>query len=191
MKNLKLIYFSAIVIGLAGCTKEAVILPFNSTYQNQQTIPVPNGSFENWNMFLPENWTTNSCPACAAPFMTDIVQADSDVCDGNLAAKFYFVVYPAWAENRFPVAVHPVNLTACVKCNLYGVDTVLVKVSLLFNSLVVDSGKWIGTSTISNYTTITVPVTQNSASVDSAVIYIEGPHGPGFPMLWVDHVGLN
>ena len=190
MKKLKSIISILAIISFVACNKESVILP-GASNQTQQTITVPNGSFENWTALLPENWTTNSCPACAAPFMTDIVQADSDTCAGNLAAKFYYIVYPAWAENRFSISAHPLNLTACVKCNLFGTDTVMIKVSLLHNSLVVDSGQWISTSSINNYSSITLPLTQNSLQVDSAVIYIQGPHGTGFPLFWVDDVELN
>jgi hypothetical protein len=194
MKKLSSITFILVTGFLLSCTKEKIIPPFTS---QQQIIPVPNGSFETWDaMYNPVNWTTNSCAVCLGPFITDIVQPDSDACNGVLAAKFiYNQVYAAWAENRFSVSTHPSDLTACVKCNLNGTDTVLIKVSLLHNSSVVDSGEWTGTVFIGNYSVITIPITQNASQIDSAVIFIRGGKGVGSPSngtkFWVDNLELH
>jgi hypothetical protein len=190
---------SATIQGSENCETVTFPTPLSETDNPVDRLPVavPNGDFENWNsMLLPDSWTTNSCPVCVSPFMTDIVRRDSDACGGFTAAKFlYNNVNAAWAENRFAVHSHPLNLTACVKCNLTGTDTVLIKVNLLNNSNVVDSGLWLNTNAINNYTQIMIPITQNSLPVDSIVIFIRGGQGSRFPSnnteFWVDKIKLN
>jgi hypothetical protein len=196
MKNLKSVIACLTIIFFSSCTKDHFSPPL-SPHQSQQVITVPNGSFENWDsMFIPANWITNSCPVCLSPFMTDIIQRDTNACSGTFSAKFiYNGIYPAWAENKFPVSVHPADLTACIKCNLNGADTILIRIRILSNSSVVDSGLWNGTFSIGNYSQITIPITQNSLQADSAIIFIRGGQGIGFPSnsteLWVDNLYLQ
>ena len=48
-------------IAIVSCSKDKAI----------KSILIPNGDFENWNnLFLPYNWTTNSCPACVPAYKT-------------------------------------------------------------------------------------------------------------------------
>jgi hypothetical protein len=184
-----LIVFSAMV-AFAGCKKDKIVMQTNATV-------IPNGDFENWdNMSLLENWKTNSCPACVPPFETYIVQRDTNAYHGKFAAKFiYNNVYAAWAENKFKLDGHPASLTAYTKCNLYGNDTVSVKIRLFRNSAVIDSGQWFGTSSINTYTKIVIPISQNSLQADSAQISIKGGHKIGYPSknteFWVDYLTLQ
>lgn len=194
MKTLKSfgVYFA--VFFMASCTKDHDVAP--AVHQPQQTIAVPNGDFESWTYLKPDSWTTNSCPACAPPYETYIVRPDSDSYQGVFAAKFiYNNVYPAYAQNEFPVSIHPTNLTAFVKCNLYGMDTVTIKITLRYHSVAVDSGQWFGTASIGSYSQVNIPVTHNSFLVDSATILIQGGHQIGYPAnnteLWVDNVELH
>ncbi len=184
MKTRQILILLSIII-LTACKKDKLIL-----------LPVPNGDFESWNALSPKYWKTNSCPFCLPPFDTYIVQQDSSPYEGKFAAKFiYNNVYPAWAENKFAISNHPDNLTAFVKCNLYGNDTVSVKIKLLKNTTVVDSGQWFGTANITKYTQINIPVTQSLSKVDTAIITILGGHKQGYPLnnteFWIDNLELK
>jgi hypothetical protein len=195
MKNIKFLtpFLAAIII--CGCNKEKIIPPVSQQLISVDTVP--NGDFERWNYLRLENWTTNSCPFCTPPFETYIVQQDSDSYQGVYAAKFiYNNAYPATAENRFAISSHPNNLSAYVKCTISGVDTVFIKIKLLSNSILVDSGLWAGTVSIPAYAQIQIPITQNSSSADSAVILIQGGHESGVPPFnntefWVDDLQLQ
>lgn len=185
----------ASMIYFASCTKDNVI-PAQSSNQSQQIIPIPNGDFESWTNILPQNWNTNSCPFCAPSYETYIVQQDSNSFQGAFAAKFiYNNVYAAVAENKFSISTHPNNLTAFVKCNLFGADTVFIKIKVFNNSAAVDSGQWFGIASISNYSQINIPVSQNSSQADSAIISIQGGHQIGFPAsnteFWIDNLILQ
>jgi len=72
---------------------------------------------------------------------------------------------------------------------------VSIKIQLFNNAVIVDSGQWIGTSSIPNYTQIVIPITQYSSNVDSAMISIQGGHQIGYPdndtEFWVDYLRLE
>ena len=180
MKNLFPLFIITIFL---SCSKQKT---------TQTDIPVPNGDFENWdNTLLLSIWETNSCPTCVPPYETYIVQKDNTVFNGQFAAKFiYNNVYAAWAKNTFFVSQHPTILSAYVKCNISTLDTVSIKIDLFTNNSITDSGSWIGTSQISNYTKIDIPITQNSQSVDSATIKIVAGNKSGTE-LWVDNLKLT
>jgi len=159
--------------------------------------PIPNGDFELWSTAdLPENWQTNSCPLCTPQFQTYIVQKDSNAYNGMYAAKFIDNhVYAATASNKFNLSVHPTNLIAHVRCQLYGKDTVSIKIKLFNKTLAVDSGQWYNSSTINNYIKLVIPISQHSTSIDAALISIKGGHQPGLPVnttvFWVDDLILS
>jgi hypothetical protein len=177
-----------LILVISSCSRDKAIV---------QTIPIPNGDFETWdNMSLLANWETNSCPVCVPPYETYIVTKDSSAYHGRFAAKFvYNNVYASWAENKFSIPRHPSNLTGYVKCNLFGTDTVTIKIKLYNNTAIVDSGKWLGTSSIVNYLKINIPITQSSSYVDSALIRIQGGRKIGYPNsnteFWVDNLSLE
>jgi hypothetical protein len=187
MEKLKIFIVLISVFGFLSCSKDNV---------NQQTILIPNGDFENWNTGWLQNWETNSCPPCVPPYDPYVIKQDSSAYHGQYAAKFiYNNVYAAWAQNKFSVPKHPSNLTSYVKCDLYGSDTVSIKIKLFYNGAIVDSGQWLGTSSIGNYKKIDIPITQNSSKVDTALIRIEGGHKLGYPNknteFWVDYLTLQ
>lgn len=193
MKTFKIVLLLCISFAATSCRKDEVI---PTPAPQQQNIPVPNGDFENWSVLSPDNWTTNSCPACVPPYETYIVQQDSSAYQGQFAAKFiYNNVYAAWAHNGFAVTSHPVELSAYVKCNLVTTDSVLIRVKLFNNNVEVDSGEWYGTSSITNYTQILIPISQNASQADSVSIYLEGGHRSSLiwnnTEFWVDKVELH
>jgi len=158
---------------------------------------IPNGDFEHWDG-MPRlfNWQTNSCPPCVAEENAYTVQKESSyVYHGLYAALFiYNEAYPAWAENKFPISFHPSSLTGFVRCTNVGSDSVYIKIKLLKNRAVVDSGQWISTSSIPNYEMITIPITQHTATADSAFIRIQGGHLKiidNTTSFWVDFLTLH
>jgi hypothetical protein len=187
---MKLLLPMAILISVTvnlSCSKDPAV----------QTIPIPNGDFETWdNMSVLANWKTNSCPTCVAPYETYIVKKDSSAYSRQFAAKFiYNNVYASWAENKFPISRHPIYLTGNVKCNLFGTDTVSIKIFLYNNNAISDSGQWLGTSSIANYINLIIPITQSSSIADSALIKIQGGDKSGVPNsnteFWVDNLSLQ
>jgi hypothetical protein len=193
MKTINAILLLCIATFAISCSKDEEI---PNPSQPQQNIPVANGGFENWTNNLPDNWTTNSCPPCMAPYETYIVRQDTVAYQGQFAAKFiYNNTYAAWAQNGFAVTTHPQYLSAYVKCNLVTTDSVLIRVKVFNNNVEVDSGEWYGTTSISNYTQLNVPISQNATQADSVNIYIEGGHRGSLTWtnteFWVDAVELR
>ncbi len=187
MKTLQIFIIIAYLIFINACTQEKM---------DQNLLEVPNGDFENWTDLRLQKWSSNSCPFCLPPFETYIVQQDSLAFNGKYCAKFiYNNAYPAWAENKFAISSHPEILTAYVKSQIYGDDTVSVKIKLLKNSVVTDSGTWLGTSTFSNFTLIKIPITQSMFQPDTAIIAIRGGHKLGYPLnnteFWIDNLELK
>ena len=167
MKEVNLFISLLITLVLLSCKKETA---------SQQIIAIPNGDFELWDN-LPSllYWQTNSCPACDPPFETYIVQKVTDAYSGQFAAKFiYNSVYSSSADNKFSIPSHPTILTVYIKSKITSGDTVLIHIDLLSGNNVVDIGNWYGTTSTTNYKKIEIPISQNSTSVDSAIIRIAG-----------------
>jgi hypothetical protein len=182
---IKIISISLMI--MSGCTKD----------RTGQTSSIPNGDFENWTT-APRlmDWKTNSCPECTPAFETYIVQKDSTSFHGRYAARFvYNNEYPAWAENKFSLSVHPLFLGGYFKCNLNGTDTISVKIWLYKNEAIVDSGEWLGTTSIPDYSHIGIPISQHVSQIDTAIIRITGGHKPGnLPantVFWADYLDLE
>ena len=195
MKKTQLLICFVTLISIISCKKDKVI-PNPPSTQSQITNSIPNGDFENWNNLLLQSWQTNSCPACVPAFETYIVKQDSTSYHGQFAAKFiYNNLYPATAVNKFSVSTHPTMLSAYVKYSIYGSDTVSVKIKLLHNSITVDSGQWVGTSSVNNYLQILIPITNSASQVDSAIISIHGGHKIGYPsnnsVFWIDDLKIE
>ena len=187
MKAIKVLLGVIVVILSLSCNKKNGVKP---------DMSVLNGDFEDWTDGRLFSWSTNSCVYCTQQIETDIVQQDINAYHGKYAAKFlYNNVQPAWAENEFYISKHPVNLTAYVKLAIYGTDTVSIKIRIYKSTAKVDSGLWLGTSSISKYTKIVIPVTQSSMQADSARITITGGHVKGplntNTVFWVDYLTLH
>ena len=189
MKTIKTAVYLIMAAFVMGCHKKTDVQP---------TIPIPNGDFESWTgTERLQGWLSNSCPECMPPVETYIVQQDAGAYHGRYDAKFiYNNAYPAWAQNTFYIASHPVSLTAFVKSSILGADTVSIKIRLYKNTTEVDSGHWIGTTSITLFTKIVIPITQSSMQVDTAKILITGGHVNSTNLatntiLWVDYLGLQ
>ena len=167
MKTVNLFISILMTLSLCCCNKETASL---------KEIPVPNGDFELWdnsNSLL--YWQTNSCPACDPPFETYIVQKVTEAYSGLFAAKFiYNNVYSSFANNKFSISSHPTRLTVYIKSYITVGDTVIIHIDLFSGNHIVDNGNWYGTSSAINYEKVEIPISQNSASADSALIRIVG-----------------
>jgi hypothetical protein len=143
---------------------------------NQQTIPIPNGDFEQWdniqNLLI---WQTNSCSACVPPFETYIVQQVTDAEKGKFAAKFvYNNVYSSYAINKFAISSHPSSLTGYIKSTIASDDTAIIHIDLFSGNNIVDNGNFYETSSNVSYRKINIPISQTTTNVDSALIKIIG-----------------
>ncbi len=189
--------FILLLIGLAfsyGCR--------TNTVHPQDTVAnfklIPNYDFENWVStrvwFLP-GWTTNNT---SSDLTTTEVDPDSlNVYHGHYAMKLLNAdTYPARAETKFPITIHPLSLRAFVKCNLVPSDTVSIRIKLFYKGKETDSGAWFGTKSIDNYQQINIPISQHSALADTALIEIRGGNhllnnqpGKG-SIFWVDYLSF-
>ncbi len=158
---------------------------------SQQIIPIPNGDFELWDsspalLF----WQTNSCPACDPPFETYIVQKATDAFSGQFAAKLiYNNAYSSFAYNKFPISLHPTQLTGYIKSTIAGGDTVSIHIDLFSGNNIVDNGNWYETLSTPDYKKIVIPISQIFSSADSAIIRITGGKKQGTE-LYVDNFEL-
>ena len=149
------------------------------TIQNIAQNPIPNPGFENWSNVggwyeNPDNWTTSN-----ATFSCTLIKKDNNSSHGNFATQILTYGCQAWAQVKFPITVHPMNMSCYVKTNLAGIDNVIIRIELLNAGNVVDSGSWTNSSSISTYALITVPITQNTSVIDSGIIYLEGGNNYG------------
>jgi hypothetical protein len=167
MKAVNLFISVLITLVLFSCKKET---------PSQQIIPIPNGDFELWdNMPALLFWQTNSCPLCDPPFETYIVQKVTDAVSGQFAAKLISNnVYSSFANNKFSITLHPTHLTGYIKSTIVSGDTAIIHIDLFSGNNIVDNGNWYETSSTAKYTRIEIPISQNSTSVDSALIRITG-----------------
>jgi hypothetical protein len=163
----RLVITITLLLTLIACQKNSPV---------ELDLAIPNGDFEQWdanqNLLI---WRTNSCPLCVPPFETYIVQKQTDATHGQFAAKFiYNNVYSSIATNKFAISVHPSALTADIKSNIASGDTALLQVDLFLNNALVDSGKWLETTSTANYKKLEIQITQTSPAIDSALITILG-----------------
>lgn len=187
MKIIRIFILLSAIIALHSCKKEKVLPQYN----------IPNGDFENWTDYGDlQSWITdNSCFYCANPVLSIVVQQTSEASHGQYAAKFIRGIRIATANNKFAISNHPSNLTGYVKCQLIANDTVLIRIRLFNNNSAIDSGQWIGTSSILKYKQLSIPITHNSLYADSALISIKGGNkmdtGLGVSILWIDYLSLH
>ena len=146
---------------------------------------IPNSDMENWT-FQPTliGWQTNSQPLTTPPIDPYVVRMDSDRYSGNWAADLHANgVFKAWATTIFAVPSHPDHLSLYYKLlfppcvndsNNAQKDTASVKVLLLYQGAVVDSGFWQSSIAQLNYGQLIVPLSQNSTVFDSCRITLTG-----------------
>jgi hypothetical protein len=167
MKVLKLFLLFAFLFYFSGCRKSSVQL---------QIFPIPNGDFENWNGFpVLLDWKTNSCPQCTTPLQMYVVQKTNDAYNGQSAALFICNGYNrSQAFNKFFVPLHPITLEGYIKSTISAGDTATIHIDLFSGSTLVDQGNWFETTSNSNYRKLIIPISQLSATADSAAIKITG-----------------
>ena len=86
--------------------------------------------------------------------------------------------HSSWAQTIFPNTNHPTSLLAHVQYNAY--DAVSIRIELLNNGVVVDTGYWsISDSTNNDWTEITIPISQTTSDVTETRILIKGGGVPG------------
>lgn len=143
---------------------------------NQKTIDIPNGDFEQWdNMLKLISWQTNSCPACVPPYDPYVIKQVTDSYHGQYAAKFiYNNVFKSKATNKFAISMHPTLLTGYLKSSISYGDTIQISIDIFLNHQVVDSGRLFETLSTTNYNKFEIPITSNSNKADSALIKIIG-----------------
>ena len=198
----KYIILLSTLLSLVACKKPVVVLnsnPLTAKTSHATPIAIPNGDFENWNSQLrPLNWYTNGCPLCqGAPFDEYQVRKDSQlVYHGNYSAQLiYNYYYQSYGRIKFGLTTHPSTLQAYVMTTLYTPDTVSITIKLYKNKHVVDSGYWQSTARITNFTQITVPISNSTALIDTALVLITGgktiaPNGINSTTLWVDDLSF-
>ena len=164
MKRISLLL--VIVMAFIGGCQYDTVQPIRSII-----ISIPNYDFENWNSsyvwFLP-GWKIYNTDAISSAE----VSPDSNAYHGHYAMKLTNSFGAAYAETKFPVNVHPVSLSAFVKCKIVPLDTVSIDIKLFFKGKEVDSGAWKYSKSIASYKQIRVPISQHSIQVDSALIEI-------------------
>lgn len=180
MTAFKSVFVSFLIVLLFSCKKDSSI---------QQTISIPNGDFEQWDVMSNlQIWQTNSCPLCVPPYETYIVQKVTDIEHGQFAAKFvYNGVYSSSTSNKFQISLHPTMLTGYIKSNIANGDTAIIHIDLYSRNTVVDNGNLFETNSYSNYRKIEIPISQASITVDSALIKIVGGKKQGTE-LYVDNL---
>ena len=154
---------------------------------------IPNADFENWHFGgwfeNPDDWTTNNSQLGSV----DIAK-DTDAYHGVYAMKLHnWAGVKPWARTSFVTSMPPAYLVAYVKCILAYNDTVGIKIVLFNNGLPVDSGQWMGTSDISSYEQVKIPISNNSLFIDSVSIEIEGGSHVGYvgSDFFVDNLSLD
>jgi hypothetical protein len=142
-------------------------------YSMAQTIP--NSGFETWEniggwYFNPENWETNN-----SQIMTPVLQ-ETNSYSGNysLTINHNFSARTGYAKSRFPFNVNAVAIKAYVKCEISTRDKVSVLVNAYLNQQLTGDGMWTSSNSISEWTLITIPITQKSSEADSLEIQIFG-----------------
>ena len=187
MKTLKILFtLFLLALTIQSCKKE------NTINKSQQIIPIPNGDFEAWDNTPNLNiWQTNSCPLCVPAYETYIVKKVTDATSGQFAAKFIFNnVYKSYATNKFQISLHPTFLAGFVKSNIAIGDTATIHIDLFSGNTIIDNGNFFETNSNSNYRQIEIPISQNSNTIDSAIIKISGGKKQGTE-LYVDNLYLT
>jgi len=155
--------------------KHLLIITFLLTAFWPQAQTIPNSDFEDWEdvhgwYLKPVYWCTNNCQ-----LMNSVLQ-DTIAYSGNYAIliNYKYSSIKGYASSRFPFDLIPAAISAFVKCEIPVTDTVSILVYVFADSQIVDYGKWSSTSSISEWTLITIPISQNSSSADSLEIQIIG-----------------
>jgi hypothetical protein len=172
-----------------------IVLFFISPHKSNAQIP--NSDLEYWTHFgspmgqnefdNPDYWNTSNS---MGPISSSVGKDSINVFSGNYAAKLITMGSSAYINTGFFTTTRPFAFNAYVKCTISDSDTVSIKILLLNNDKVVDSGYWHGYSDIDVFTQIWIPITQNASLIDS--IFIEFRSGDNIGTTFtVDYLSLN
>lgn len=134
---------------------------------------IPNAGFESWHTVggwydNPDDWNTNN-----NSIMAPGVVRDSNAYAGVLAMRVeYLSGLPGYAHTGFLLAQHPEGLLLFAKSNVVSPDTNTISIHAWYQGMPVDSGLWQNTVSISNWSSVVVPLSQNSTSIDSFEIAV-------------------
>ena len=142
-------------------------------FTKAQTIP--NAGFENWInplgwYFNPENWATNNSHIWMP------VQQDTNSHTGNyaLAINHDYASIGGYAKAGFHMDETPSAIKAHVKCQVCPCDEVSIQVNFFLNSQPMDDCIWTSMESITEWTLITIPITNKYMDGDSLEIIITG-----------------
>ena len=90
------------------------------------------------------------------------------------------------ARSKFAFSQHPTDIQVYVKSNIVDGDSVTIDIFVYSGGAVVDSGNWTNTTSITNWTLQTIPVTQNTTAIDSLEIQINNRGTQGQTSISVD-----
>ena len=150
---------------------------------------IPNPDFETW--VLTTEWEVlNGWQSLYSDLVPPCISKDTESYSGNYAVRFNNNAIPSFAYTSFPISSNPIALKAFVKAKVASGDSILIRVVLYHSSQPVDSGRWVGTSNLDNYTETTIPISNNNPAADSALIDIRGGSNANTEML-VDELAFD
>jgi hypothetical protein len=163
-----------LVMALLSCSKS------NSNI-NYTSIQIPNGDFESWDgINVLQQWQTNSCPPCVPAYDSYVIKKVTDAEQGQFAAKFiYNSVFRSLSELKFPISEYPSLLTGYVRSTIASGDTAFIQVDLFDGRNIIETVKYLETSSTARYKKIQVQFNRTGMTVDSAYIRIEGGKAQG------------
>lgn len=135
---------------------------------------IPNSDFELWNNFglggeTPDQWFTSNGDLVPQNVFKDSLTNY----EGNYSVLLTNVIgIPGTIGINFPITTHPLQLKGYFKSDFQAADSALIKITLFNNTLAVDSGEYFITTTLANWTNITVPISNTSVTVNSVTINI-------------------
>ena len=140
---------------------------------------IPNSGFENWAIAgggwfeYPVNWQINNNQVSMP------VVKNNNPHQGNFAVQVGNNFAIGYAKSKFPFSQHPTDIQIYVKSNILSSDTVKITIFVYSGGAIVDSGIWTNTTSITNWTLQTIPISQNTTAIDSLEIKIRGGNQTG------------
>ncbi len=153
---------------------------------------IPNNDFELWNNMglggeTPDQWFTSNGDLVPSNVFKDSITNYS----GNYSVVLTNVIgIPGTIGINFPITNHPLQLKGFFKSDFQSADSALIKITLFNNTQAVDSGEYFITSSLANWTSIAVTISNTTATVNSATINITACNQQQ-NKCWVDLLSLE
>lgn len=135
---------------------------------------IPNNDFEFWNNMglggeTPDQWFTSNGDLVPQNVFKDSLNNY----EGNYSVLLTNVIgIPGTIGINFPITTHPLQLIGYFKSEFQTPDSAFIKITLFNNTQAVDSGEYFITTSLANWTNITVPISNTSVTVNSVTIDI-------------------